>query len=241
MSRSITSLASVLFMLGIMATHARADLSFMLSDATINPGGIATVDVSVMSSTPYTLSDFSLGLQIMPDGTPTSFLQFSTGMSQPSAPFGNSNYVFAGQSFDQNTMTPFYSDPYATAYQGDSITGGDTDYTPQQGFGYVSIGTAGMTSTTFVAQVQFFAPAGATPGDEFQIMVLTTSPFTEFDDPGGNALSISSGPSTGGFVTVGAAVPEPSSLVITLTGLGGLLVVWCGRWVVSRGVVTPAS
>jgi hypothetical protein len=215
----IHAFAIATVLLSLTASHASAVFVISLSNVNLAPGGTGTMDIYVTSTTAYTLSDFSLGLQIRPVGNPTSLLQFS--MTQPTPTFGSASYVFAGQSFDQDFGIPYWGLPTTTSYPKDTITGGDSaDSTV--GAGFVSIGAS---LSTFIGAVQFTAPMGATAGDQFQISLINSG-LTEFDDENGNPLSITF-PSTGGVVTITpSVVPEPSSLVITLTGLGGLLGAW---------------
>jgi PEP-CTERM motif len=219
--RLIHAFAFATMLLGLPASHASAGFVVNLSNVNVGPGGTGTMNITVTSTTAYTLSSFGLELQIAPIGTPTSVLQFDPSMAQPTAPFGNGNYVFHGNSFDQDFSTPFWSVPNSNPML--TAVGGDMD---DSGSGYVSIGAS---TTAFLAAVQFAAPAGATLGDQFQISLVNNPNFTYFDDLNGNPLA--GGYSmTGGVVTVASSVvPEPSSLVITLSGLGGLLGAWCGR------------
>jgi hypothetical protein len=207
--------ASVTVLLGLTASHASAGFVVNLSNVNVGPGGTGTMDIIVTSTTAYTLSSFGLELQIAPIGTPTSVLQFNPSMMQPTAPFGSGNYVFQDNSFDQDFSTPFWSVPDSNPML--TAVGGDMN---DSGSGYVSIGAS---LPMFLAAVQFAVPAGATLGDQFQISLVNDPSFTYFDDLNGNLL-VGGYSMTGGVVTVApSVVPEPSSLVITLSGLGGLL------------------
>jgi hypothetical protein len=219
--RLIHAFAFATVLLGLAASHASAGFVVNLSDVNVGPGGTGTMDITVTSTTAYTLSSFGLELQIAPIGAPTSALQFNPSTAQPTAPFGNGNYVFSGNSLDQDFSIPFWSVPTSNPML--TAIGGDTD---DSGSGYVSIGAS---TTMFLAAVQFTAPAGATLGDQFQISLVNDPDLTFFYDLNGNPLA--GGYSmTGGVVTVASSmVPEPSSLVITLSGMGGLLAACYGR------------
>jgi hypothetical protein len=176
------------------------------------------MDFTISSTTGTdTLSAYNLQLLITPIGTPMEDLQFTpTTMSQPSqpVPYGNSNYVFYGASSMGDLMLPVWGLPTPTNYNNDTISGGDSD--DGSGLGYVTI-----TSSFLLVSVQFFAPIGSTPGDQFQIS-LVPGANTYLDDASGSAVP--SFQYVGGIVTV-SSVPEPSSLVLAgIAGLGGLLV-----------------
>jgi hypothetical protein len=203
-------------LLGLAASQASAGLTIDLGDVNLAPGGTGTMNITISSSSLVTLSSFGLELAITPIGTPTSVLQFGASASQPN-PYLSTNYVFYGQSFNQQFATPFWSVPGMNPML--TAIGGDTQYS-MGNFGYVSIGT----TPELLATVQFNSPAGASLGDQFQISLVNDPNFTYFDDLNGNPLNGGAYSMSGGVVTIApSAVPEPSSVVITLTGLGGLL------------------
>ncbi len=217
MNRSIQAFAFAIILLGLTATRARAGLDISLSNVSLAPGGIGTMDITVTSNSGDLLSGFGLGLLITPVGHPTSLLQFTTAQLDP---YGNPNYVFAGESLGSDLGVPFWGLPSSTSYTYDTISGGDLA-DPSVGPGYVVI----PSTSTLLAEVQFQAPQGATLGDQFQISLVNNPNFTYFDDQYGNpSLTIDS--ITGGTVTITSVVPEPSSLtLLALSGLSGLL--WC--------------
>jgi len=221
-NRSIQAFAFAIILLGLTATHARADLNIALgNDLNLAPGGIGTIDITVTSNNNDTLSAFGLELLItLGTPTPTSLLTFTGGID-PS--YSSSSYVFFGQSSNSDYGSPFWGAPYqsspVTGYASDSISGGDSA-DPLAGPGYVSI-----TSTPLLlATVQFQAAPGATPGDTFQISLVPTNPlltYFQYDQNPDHLLNYTSAPGT---VTIASAVPEPSSLtIVALSGLSGLL------------------
>lgn len=193
------------------AASVRAELAIVASNLTLAPGGVGTMNFTVTSNSGDQLMDFGLGLQIKKVGSPTSLIQFTS--SQPD-PYGNANYVFAGESSGADASLPFWGAPQEKAFPSDMITGGDTD--DGSTAGYVTIPSTPGGLHTFLASVQFSAPKGATAGDRFQVVLLTDSGLTYFDTPNGTLLSYSI-QAGGGLVTI-ASVPEPSS---ALTGLIG--------------------
>jgi hypothetical protein len=216
LSRAVT-VTVLLHLLAGLATRAYADLQVNLSDVTLAPGGAGTMAISVTppSGSNTTLSDFGLQLLITPVGTPTSLLQFSSNQVDP---YASSGYVFSSVSFGANTSTPFWFPPFATNYYPDSINGGDAAYNfanPQQPVPvYVTLPGAGA----LLATVQFFIPGGK-PGDQFQISLVSSG--TYFDDANGKSINYSG---SGGVITLGAAVPEPSTLTVAaVSSLAGLV------------------
>jgi hypothetical protein len=213
-SLKVISCAAVLF--GLSAGQARADLSISLQDVSLAPGGIGTMDISVTSNNSDTLSAFGLELLITPSAGSTSLLQFTAAQSDP---YGDPNYVFLGTSFYSDNSLPFWFAPYETNYPSDTISGGDADDGTTPGFTTIPAAPGGPD--TFLATVQFQAPVGATPGDQFQISLVSDANFTYFDDQSGNPLTIAS--VSGGLVTI-SAVPEPTSLsMLAFSSLIGIV------------------
>ena len=191
MSRWIRAAATAAILLGPAAAGARADLILAASDATVAPGGLGTIDFTVTSTGNDGLSSFGLELNIATSG-PSLGLQFTP--AQPD-PFGDALYVFHGESSGSDLAIPFWSAPYQTHAPNDTILGGDQD--DGSGLGYVAIpGTAGAPRT-YLGSVQFRVPAGAIPGDQFQVSVVT-GPNTYFDGPDGEPLGYS-GPGAGAW------------------------------------------
>ncbi len=219
MNRSIQAFAFAFILLGLTATRARAGLIISLSNSTVAPGGTGMMDIAVTFNSSDTLSAFGLELLITPINGATSLLQFTTAQLDP---YGNPNYVFAGESVGSDLGVPFWGPPSAsgTHYPYDTISGGDSDGST---LGYVTIPPNAGEAYSYLATVQFQAPRRATLGDQFQISLVNDPSFTYFDDQNGVPLDYSVG-STGGTVTIASVVPEPSSLtLLALSGLSGLL------------------
>src|SRR5436190_1267122 len=116
--------ATAMLLLCLPATRARADLTITASPnpVTLGAGDIGTMDFLISSTGNDTLSEFGLKLQITPIGTPTSLLQFTAVQSDP---YGNGNYVFAGESTNEDFSLPFWGPAGQTIYMSDTILGGD--------------------------------------------------------------------------------------------------------------------
>ena len=179
------------------------------------------MDIGVTSTTGDTLSSLNLELLITPVAGATSLLPFTSSSPDP---YSNPNYVFSGVSFSSDFGLPFWGPTTGTHYPNDTITGGDSD--DGTGAGYVTIGRSLGALNTFVAAVQFQAPGGATPGDQFQVSLVNDAGLTYFDDQNGNPLAIAK--VSGGLVTV--AVPEPSTVILlAISSLGLVFPRWIRR------------
>ncbi len=133
------------FLCLVMGVPAQANVTITASDVDLAPGGTGTMDFTITSDpggTLDTLSDFGLELLITPAPTSTSLLQFTTAQSNP---YGNPNYVFAGESFGSDLDLAFWSKPSKTNYPADTIYGGDLD--DGLTLGYVTIPSLPEDST----------------------------------------------------------------------------------------------
>jgi len=216
-SRLIQAFTGAVFLLGLTATSARADLSINLSDITLGANNTGTLDVLATTSSGFTLSQFGLELLITSVGSPTTQLQFASPQPDPGLIYNNTNYVFAGQSFGAVNGLPFWGSP-TPGFAPVDIVGGDAVASifgsPP---GYVTIPGA---STVYLATVELYVPQG-TQLDQFHVS-LVNGPNTFFDDQNGNPLPYTTG------------VPEPSSwTVVAVSSLSGLL--WCYWWGRNRG------
>lgn len=108
------------------------------------------MDISITSSSSYTLSAFNLQLLITPSVESGPLLAFTSAQTNP---YNNPNYVFSGQSFGSYIGFPFWGTPTTTIYNGDTIAGGDLANFIT-GPGFVSI-TGG--STEYLGTVSFQA------------------------------------------------------------------------------------
>ncbi len=218
MRRLIQAFAVAIVFLGLAADRARADLIIGLGDITLGADNIGTMDITASTSTGFTLSQFGLELLITSIGSPMTQLQFESPQPDSAFIYSNSNYAFAGQSFNAaNGDLPFWNLP-TPGFAPVDIVGGDavaSIFGSPPGFVTIPGGT-----TVYLATVDLYVPQG-TQLNQFQVS-LVNGPNTYFDDGNGNPLPYTTG------------VPEPSSLtLITLSGLCGLL--WCYRRGGKRG------
>jgi hypothetical protein len=203
--------------------RVRADLVIGLQNVTLAPGGIATMDITALSdANDNTLSSFALDLVITPIGSASSQPYFLLGANQPTSFYGNASYVFNGVSFNADPNNggplPLWSDPGPSpppnSYPAGEIVGGDE--AEPLGTGFVTLRPG---QTYLLAEVQFSVPVGASLTDEFNISLNTSSSgVTGFSDQSNGALNFTSTPA---LVTL--SVPEPSSLVLGMMGLAGVV------------------
>ncbi len=197
--------ASVLYL--TMTSSAYADLVITGGSASVASNSVGTVDFYVSSNNPSgdNLAIINnLQLQITTT-TGSSTLQFTS--SQPDF-LSNSNYVFTGNSFDQDLGVTFFNTPTSVNTSNDTISGGDSN-DGNTGPGYTTI-TPG--SNFLLATVQFQAALGATPGDSFSIALTSNSNFLD------NNSSTVGYTSTAASVIIAAGVPEPSSVILAAFG-----------------------
>ncbi len=212
-----------MLLLGVLVGPVRADLVISGSSVQLNSGQTGTMDFNIRSTTGTDqLQSFNVELLITRVGGTTSLLQFTD--TQPD-PYGNGNYVFAGDSFGGINGVPFWGAPSATGtnYPKDTISGGDMTNSGTA----VTVPTASFGPGTYLTTVQFQAPLNASPGDTFSISLVTDPMQTFFKDAGGGTINYTSSPGT---VLILGATPEPSSLVLGATaGVGGLFIFWRKR------------
>jgi hypothetical protein len=218
--------------LSVFAIPARADLVISIGDASVAPGGTATVDVFLTSTAgsanPDLINNYAFQLQITNNGVDNTQLAFSANQD-----FGyisnsglNPAYVFLGDSFDAQPPPSPVGSPGQTVYPNDTFTG--TDSTNSGNPVSLSAGT-----TYLLASLTVTTATGAPPGigDSFTIGLVPPSGsgsvnanpntyFDNFDFGTGSELSATPYTSTSGTVTItGASVPEPASIVSGLIAL----------------------
>jgi hypothetical protein len=213
----IQKFAAAMILLGVTTTCARADFVF---DVTIPPSLTGTLDFTITSNDSSTLSAFGLDLMISPTPSSTSLASFTPDQTDP---YTSPGYVFAGQSLGADLGIPFWSPPFQTTTPNDSITGGDSA-DPTVGSGFVTL----SSTASYLATVQFQVPTGSTPGQVFQITLVSNPGLTFFDDMNGNPLNYTASISGGAVninVNTASAVPEPASstMLAISSGLCGLL------------------
>lgn len=211
----------LLIVLAGFAIPARAAFVISIGSTSIPRGGTGSLDVMLSStaiaSSPDQLNNLAFTLQI----TGPNELQFSP--TQSSSYLNSSQYIFFGDSTDQNTSSPGGT-VKTTTYANDTFVGTDSTFSGNP----VSLTAA--SSPVLLASLSFNA-AITNVGDKYTISLspptgngsMSSSASTFFD-----VINFSTGaetsavPFTGtpGTVTITAAtVPEPASIVSGLTGL----------------------
>jgi hypothetical protein len=179
-------------------------------DLTVAVGSSGTVNVvwSSTQSLSYVNTQFVLravtgttgGAVFTATSTPTEPLLF--------APFNDSNYVFFGDSFAYTTDPSVNPASVAQdAWAGDSYIFSDTT---NSGFDAIQSGSKLWTT---------FSITGVSAGT-YQLRLLSSE--YEYAAIAGTPIALTDSDLTGGLITVtgGAAVPEPSTLLIGATVIG---------------------
>ena len=193
----------------VSAVPAEAGLIVTGNNANVTAGSTATVTFAISDTSAEQLAGFQLQLQLTTTPSNAGVLQFSSLSAQPD-PFGNSNYVFYGNSFDQSPPPSAFWDSVTSTVIGgplDIATGGDLANT----------GSTSFPGNFILATVQVDA-TNAVVGDTYQIALVPANSY--FQDPSGDNLSYTSTAATITIVSGVSAVPAPSSFV--LVGIGGL-------------------
>ena len=218
-------------LLAVFAGPSRADITISIQNTSVAQGGSGTIDVfltsNASSSSPDMINFYAFQLQISNNGVDNTQLAFSSNQD-----FGyvsnsslNPAYVFLGDSTAAQSSPPFIGAPNLTVYPNDTFFGGDSTNSGNP----VSL-SAG--TTYLLASLTLTAVTNAAPmvGDSFTISLipsagdgsLNTNPnnfFDNFNFGTGGETSATPYTSTSGTVTiVAAAVPEPSTMVMGLTG-----------------------
>ena len=201
-------------LLAMVAAPARADFQVLIASPTIAQGGTGALDVyltsNASSSSPDLLNNYSFTLQI----TGPNELMFSTAQSFNY--LSNSQYVFAGDSTAQSTMSPggtvTNSGP-PNGYANDTFVGFDSTFSGNP----VSL----SSSNTPLLLAAITLDAGITAvGDSYAISLMPSTGngsmnsssqtfFDVFDFNTGGETSAVPFTSTPGEVTIsGAAVPR---------------------------------
>jgi hypothetical protein len=214
------------------AVPARADLVISIGNASVAQGGAGTVDVFLTSTAgpqvPDPVNNYAFTLQITNNGADNTQLAFSVTQD-----FGyisnttlNPAYLFLGDSTAAQPPPSPVGSAGQTVYPNDTFTGADSTFSGNP----VSLSSG---NTYLLASLTITTVTGASPmvGDAFTISLVPASGtgslfdnpntyFDNFDFNSGTELSATAFTSTSGTVNiVGAAVPEPSSIVSGLTAL----------------------
>ena len=218
--------------LGLAAAQARADFIVGIGSTTITgPTGSVDVTISSTQTGGDPLQVFNFQFFITPDTGTTSQLAFLS--PQHDSEFSNPAYVFATDSFKitYNAANPgaplSMGNLFSTNYTNDTFVGGDFTNSGND----VTVLPSGAILVTLD-----FTRATAIPpsvGDKFLVTMGTDPNFNYFQDAAGDSIPFSSNT---GVITIGAAaVPEPSSLVLMLISVGGLVSAGLGVRFARRG------
>jgi hypothetical protein len=231
MAQRVWVLFLALLLAGLVVP-AQADLVISIQDNSVTEGGSGTVDVFLTSTAgpqnPDLINNYAFQLQITNNGVDNTQLAFSANQD-----FGyisntglNPAYLFLGDSFAAQPPASAIGTPGQTVYPNDTFTGTDSTFSGNP----VSLSSG---TTYLLASLTITTLTGAAPiaGDAFTISLVPNSGtgslfdnpntyFDNFDFNSGTELSATPFTSTTGTVNiVGAAVPEPASIISAMTAL----------------------
>jgi len=220
----------VVVLVGFAVPARAGDLIISIGNASVTQGGTGTVDVLLTntSQSPDLINNYAFQLQITNNGADNTQLAFSGNqvfgyISNTSL---NPAYLFLGDSSVAQPPPSPVGSPGQTVYPNDTFTGADSTSSGNP----VSLSSG---STYLLASLTVTTLTGSSPliGDAFTISLVLTSGtgslyanpntyFDNFDFNGGSEFSPTPFTSTSGTVNiVGAAIPEPASIISGLTAL----------------------
>lgn len=201
----------------------------------VSAGSTADINFYITSNNNDQLGSFQLVLQITKISG-SGFLSFTSDVNNQLNAYdpANTNYVFASNSYDAYPpASTYWNSVTSTTTNNDTITGGDTAIT--------TFTFPNSTSSYLLATVQVDA-SNAAAGDSYQIAVVPSSGlggtpssptyFLDTNSPSygdSDYVAYDSTPVTVDVVPLTTAVPEPSSLALSIFGLTSLLYSWRGR------------
>ena len=196
------------------AGPANAGLIVSVGNLTLTGGSSGTLDVSISGSGLVSLAGFNAEFLITPLGSAGPLLQFAASQTDAS---GEPGYVFYGNSSNNNYgFNPILQ---TTSTTDDTLIVGDSTYD----FSNMTVG-----SNSLVAQLTLQAKGAPLTDESFSVSLVSLSidPLfgTQFFSLDSNfASKMVDYSSTSGSVTISsaaptAAVPEPSTLLMTAAG-----------------------
>lgn len=217
-----------LMLAGLSIRPAQAELIIDIGSASLAPGSTKTIDVLISSNatdaTPDMLNQYGLQLLITTAGS--TRLEF--GQTQPQGFLNDSTYVFYSNSFSYD-FSISASSIATTFVTNDTFNAGDSTSNAS------TISLSQSSGQKLLAQFQVTSDTTLPPlaGDTFTISLVPSSGtgsasgnastyFDNYDFDTGKEISSVSFRSNPGTVTI-QPVPEPSSLILSLISLGGLL------------------
>lgn len=214
LKRAVLAVGCGLSVVAGAAVPAQADLIVTVGSANIPSGGTGTVDVYVTSTSNDMLGVTSLQFDISRISG-ASLLEFAN--PQSNSFLSQTNYVFAGDSFDYINSIPFFGPPFTTVTPNDTVSGGDNT----NDFTNVTL-TTGQPYLLAALTVQ--SQAGAPVGDLFSISLDPSSQFLLSDFATQVPYT-----STPGTITISPAFSTPEPATWTLLISGGSFLFWWRR------------
>jgi hypothetical protein len=213
----------LLIALAGFAVPARADFVISIGSATVPQGGVGMVDVFLSStagpSSPDLLNNLAFTLQI----TGPHELQFAS--TQNFGYLNSSQYIFFGDSTDQNTSSPGGT-VTTTSYTNDTFVGTDSTFSGNPVSLSSNSGQVLLASLSLNAAItnvgDSYTISLVPPSGDGSISSSTSTFFDNFNFSTGAETSAVPFTSSPGTVTIGtSAIPEPTTIV---SGLSAVLI-----------------
>jgi hypothetical protein len=242
--KGVISMRKFLLCVAILLGSAAPSWAGLILSISNNPdlpqGGTGTaantyVDVTAVASpgTTVDVTSFSLAFLLQATGTTSTTLQFTNPqgsgfISDPSYIFSSSRTTVQGDPAD-STAAEAGTDPiavdtsslFAPPYQ--RATGGDSDFNGND----VEVGSTPVLLARLLLNDLPIGGQAPLVGDTFEV-ILSSGSYQSSD---GSSSDFTSDPIPGGQIVIGPplAVPEPSSLMLSLIGVAPVAVRWMKR------------
>lgn len=201
MARYGFGLATLLIAIALMG-EAQAGFIIKIQNASLTSGGSGAIDVLISSNATDSLGRFSTQFKIE-QISGSGVLEFAAAQSDSERTATSPNYVFLGKLGNGYVSAPGITDKT-------TITHGDR--------GTENVAVVGDLLLARL-ELQHISPV-ATDAQYRVSLVNSTQTFTRLLDGTGQTIDVSSF-SNSGIVTI-TAVPEPTSSMLTLLGLGSI-------------------
>ena len=199
-------------------SNAAADLIIEIPDITVGAGATSYLDVLVRSDslTSDSFQNYFLDFTLTRSGAATAMNFLESAIPAPQLTATGPDYVLLGESLGEDVQIGIdFVAPLAGPPAADSLI-----TVMDETFSTFERTITSADGAFLLARLNFMAPIGALPGDEYLVELdTTTSVFSDFflvesatytPPPGDAAIS--------GTITISAAtVPEPSSFAALLT------------------------
>lgn len=191
---------------GFMLSHASTAEAGLLTaqDVTVNVGGDGTIDVIWSTTQPLNYLSTQFVIRAVTGASAGAIFVADGSSVPPISQITNNNYVFFGDSSATGNPASVTQDAWANdSYIMADLTSSGNDYTQNGTRIWTTMKIQGITAGTYQ-------------------IGLVSSEYDTTTNSSGSAIPLTDADLTGGLITVtgGAAVPEPSTLLIGASILG---------------------